>query len=200
MDNHPEDSASPIVPAPSSKTIRYLSVIGRIIGVAAILAISYMVFTRGDQVREREELGYLGGLVVMLLGNATIILPAPGLTIVFALGSSLNPFLLGLSAGVGACLGELTGYLAGASGQAIVKNRDVYRRIKKWMDRYGLGALFVFAAIPNPFFDLAGILAGILGFKWWRFLLVCWAGKTVQGILVAMAGAASANWVLEWLN
>ena len=67
------------------------------------------------------------------------------------------------------------------------------------MERYGSLTIFALAAIPNPFFDLAGVAAGALGFTWRRFLLAAWAGKTVQGILIAYAGAISAEWVLNWL-
>jgi uncharacterized membrane protein YdjX (TVP38/TMEM64 family) len=135
----------------------------------------------------------------MLLGNATIVLPAPGLTLVFALGSALNPIATGLAAGAGAALGELTGYLAGYTGREVVEDQALYRRFEGWMKRYGSATLFILAIIPNPFFDIAGVVAGALGFTWWRFLLVSWAGKTIQGIMIAYAGAISANWVLQWL-
>ncbi len=176
---------------------RWLSIAGRIAGLLLVVAISAAVFALSDQIKKLQTFGYLGAFVVMLVGNATIILPAPGLTIVFALGSVLNPVLVGLAAGAGAALGELTGYLAGFSGRAAIENYAIYRRFERWMQRHGLFALLVLATIPNPFFDIAGVIAGALRFAWWRFLLVAWCGKTAQGILVALAGNASAYWVLE---
>jgi dihydrofolate reductase len=44
---------------------------------------------------------------------------------------------LGLAAGLGGTIGELSGYLAGFSGQAIVERMDVYYRVKPWVDKYG---------------------------------------------------------------
>jgi uncharacterized membrane protein YdjX (TVP38/TMEM64 family) len=67
------------------------------------------------------------------------------------------------------------------------------------MKRHGSLTLLILAIIPNPFFDIAGVVAGALGFTWWRFLLVSWLGKTIQGLLIAYAGAVSADWVLGWL-
>lgn len=164
------------------------------------VAISVTIFALRGRIEQLEALGYVGAFSIMLLGNATIILPAPGLTFVFALGSALHAIPVGLAAGAGGALGELTGYLAGYGGRAVIKDQALYRRFEEWMRRYGLATLLVLAIIPNPFFDVAGVAAGALRFTWWRFLLVSWAGKTVQGILIAYAGSVSASWVLDWLR
>lgn len=177
-----------------------LVILGRVAALLLLIGISAAVFMLGDDIERLKSLGYLGAFLIMLVGNATVILPAPGITLVFALGSSLNPILVGLASGAGAVLGEFTGYLAGYSGTGIVENRKLYKRFESWMDRYGLVALLVLAAFPNPFFDIVGILAGVLRITWWRFLLATWVGKTIQGILFAYAGLASADWVLSWLD
>ncbi len=177
-----------------------LAAAARVLGVIFVIAISITIFSLGDQIEQLTAWGYLGAFAIMLVGNATIILPAPGLTIVFALGSALTPLLVGLAAGAGAALGELTGYVAGVSGRAVIEDRPLYKRFELWMKQYGSWALFVLAIIPNPFFDIAGLVAGALRYTWWRFLTVAWAGKTIQGILIAYAGAASADWVLQWLK
>ncbi len=186
-------------PSPPAKR-NWRSVAGRLLGILLIIGISIAIFSLRERIEQLKSLGYGGAFITMLLGNATIILPAPGLTLVFALGAALNPVLVGLAAGAGAALGELTGYFAGFSGRVVVEDRELYQRFENWMRRYGLAAILVLAIIPNPFFDLAGLVAGALRFTWWRFLLVAWVGKTAQGILVAYAGAASAFWVLNWVQ
>lgn len=178
---------------------KLLKAAGRVLGVLGVILISLAIFSNSHRIEQFKTLGYLGAFLVMLLGNATIILPAPGLTIVFALGSAFNPVLVGLAAGAGAALGELTGYLAGASGSIVFESHPIYLRLERIMKEYGNLALFVLAVIPNPFFDIAGLIAGVLRFYWWRFLLISWTGKTLQGIMVAFAGAASAQWLLKWL-
>jgi len=71
-----------------------------------------------------EGLGYAGGFVAMLLSSATVILPAPGLAVVAALGVTVSsPLLLGIIAGTGAALGEITSYLAGYGGHKIIEEQ-----------------------------------------------------------------------------
>ncbi len=65
-------------------------------------------------------------------------------------GGVFNPILVGVISAAGATIGELTGYLAGVGGKAIVEDRALYERFCGWMERYGLFALFALAAIPNP--------------------------------------------------
>jgi len=164
------------------------------------IAIPVLIYLFRDRVQELSSLGYLGAFLTMLAGNATVILPVPGLFMVFALGHSLNPLLVGLAAGPGAALGELVGYFAGFSSSGLIKNTAIYKRIKYWVKRYGPIVIAVLAAIPNPTFDVAGLVSGALGIRWWQFLLAVWAGKTVQAIVIAYAGAASLGWVEQLLK
>jgi membrane protein YqaA with SNARE-associated domain len=52
-------------------------------------------------------------------------------------------------------------------------------------------AIFGLAAIPNPFFDFAGIAAGALRFPVWQFLFWSFLGKTVKMLFFAYAGYVS---------
>ena len=57
--------------------------------------------------------GYVGAFLAMFVSSATIILPAPGIVMVFAIAAAgANPILVGLFAGIGAGLGELVGYFS----------------------------------------------------------------------------------------
>ena len=125
---------------------------------------------------------------------------APGLIFVFALGSSLHPLLVGLAAGVGATLGELTGYLAGYSGVGIAENSAVVARVQMWMERRGLWTIFFLSFIPNPLFDVAGILAGASRIPVWHFLGVSVVGKIMQSTAIALAGSLSLSWVHKLLS
>jgi len=157
--------------------------------------ISAAIYLFHDRLGDLRHLAYLGGFIAMLVGNATVVLPVPGLILVYILGGRLNPLLLGLAAGPGAALGEMTGYFAGYGGSAFIGNLALYQRIKGWMDRYGLAVITVLAAIPNPAFDMAGIVAGSLRLRWWQFLIAAALGKTIQATIVAYAGHFSIGWV-----
>lgn len=164
------------------------------------LSVTVLIFVFRDNLAELDRLAYAGAFLAMLIGNATLLLPVPGLIFVFALGGSLNPLLIGLVAGPGAALGEMSGYLAGYGGSAVIDNFKLYHRFKGWMEQYGLLTIAVLAAIPNPLFDMAGIVAGSLRIKWWRFLIAAWIGKTIQALFIAYAGSLSLGWVEQFLR
>jgi uncharacterized membrane protein YdjX (TVP38/TMEM64 family) len=191
-----DNSAPPKQVAPSDQSFGWKHVLA----ICFALGITLVIFLFRDRLRDLEHLAYPGAFLAMLVGNATLILPVPGLIFVFALGGTLNPLLVGLAAGPGAALGEMTGYLAGFGGSAIIDDLKLYRAIKGWMERYGLFVIIVLSFIPNPLFDMAGMVAGAMRIKWWQFLLAAWIGKTVQALFVAYAGALSLGWVERLLE
>lgn len=155
----------------------------------AVIAIStYIVFLPEEHVKTLEGYGYAGIFLISVLSNATVLIPAPGLIIVFSLGARFNPFLVGVFAGTGAALGELSGYMAGFSGQALVENSERYKRLTQWMKRNGPLTVLLSAFIPNPFFDLTGIIAGILKMPVTRFLLWAAIGKIMKMTVIALFG------------
>jgi uncharacterized membrane protein YdjX (TVP38/TMEM64 family) len=159
-----------------------------------------MIFAYSEQIAELKGLGYLGAFLIMLVGNATLVLPVPGLILIFLMGETLNPLLLALCAGPGAALGELTGYLAGFGGVAPVENTRIFRRFERWMERFGPLVIFLLAIVPNPVFDMAGVVAGSYKMPVWQFLTAAWLGKTIQVFLVAVAGRYSLGWVADLLE
>jgi uncharacterized membrane protein YdjX (TVP38/TMEM64 family) len=178
----------------------FLSYLLRGLGLVSVAVITLMIALNRDRIGDFATLGYAGAFFAMLASNATLILPAPGLVIVFALGSSLNPALVGVCGAAGATLGELTGYVTGFSGLAIMKNTRVANRIKYWMDRNGSLTIFGLSIFPNPFFDLAGLMAGASRMPVWKFLIMAFLGKSIQSITIALAGALSLGWVEQWLT
>jgi len=132
--------------------------------------------------------GYLGVFLVMLLSNATIVFPAPGLLTVFSAAGAYNPLLVGIAGGLGSGLGEVTGYLAGYGATTFFKEDKRYKRIVSWMKRNGFLTIFFLAAIPNPLFDIAGLSAGSLKYDWRKFVLACVAGNIIKAVAVAFLG------------
>ena len=75
-----------------------------------------------------ETWGYIGIFLISLVGSASIVFPIPAFAVIFVFGGILNPFLVGLIAGIGCAIGELTGYLLGLGGHKVIKKRN-----KEWM-------------------------------------------------------------------
>ncbi len=162
-----------------------------------VIAISAAILLNRDRIAGLGAYGYPGLFLVNLLASATLILPVPGLALAFAVGSSLNPLLVGLATGAGSALGELTGYMAGYSGRGVIENQERYAQVQRWMARFGLWIIFVLSIIPNPAFDIAGIAAGAMRMPVWKFLLASLAGKTIKAALIAYLGAGTMRLLVQ---
>ena len=179
------------------------------IGVlAAVIGISVFVYSIRDQVETLQRFGYPGIFAINVLGSATIVLPAPALALVFAMAALkssagvlvFNPFWIGVAAGLGATIGELSGYGAGFSGQAIVEKTKLYQRLHELTERYGMITIIALAIQPLPIFDLAGVAAGTLKMPLTKFLLATLIGKLIKMWIVAYAGANSVEWIAQFFK
>jgi membrane protein DedA with SNARE-associated domain len=172
----------------------------RILALLAVIGLTIFIYMIRDRVDDFAAFGYPGIFLIALLANATILLPAPGVAIIYAMGAIFNPFAVGLAAGTGGAIGELSGYLAGFSGQAVIERTDVYDRLKPWVNKYGGWAIMVLSAIPNPFFDVAGIAAGIAKMPIHTFLIFTWIGQLIKMTLVALAGKYSIQLLTNFIR
>jgi len=165
----------------------------RVAVLLAVIILTVVLVINREKIQALQAYGYPGIFLFSILANATILVPVPGVVFTSAMGAIFNPLLVSLAAGAGAALGELSGYLAGFSGQAVVENSERYERVVGWMRKYGDITILVLAFIPNPLFDLAGVVAGILRMPVWKFLIFCVIGKILKMMIFAYAG----NWVIE---
>ena len=144
-----------------------------------------------------KTLGYPGVFFLSLLASGGMVFPIPSLAATCgAAGLDLNLIVVGILAGLGETLGELVGYSIGFGGQSIVQRRNIYKRAKAWMVRWGVGVLLILSIIPNPIFDFVGIAAGALRYPIRRFLIIVWVGKTLKGLIIAHA----CFWIVEWIR
>ena len=158
-----------------------------------VVLISVSIFFFRDQLIYLQSLGYLGIFLISAIGNATIVLPVPAFVTTFIGGAFLNPVLVAVVSSFGATLGELTGYMAGIGGKEFVKKDKRIKKVEKWMKKYGLWALFVLAVIPNPAFDLAGIVAGATKVPVYKYIVVVWVGKFIKFLVISYLGAGLLN-------
>jgi membrane protein YqaA with SNARE-associated domain len=180
-----DQGATPDVPPPPPpRRLRIIQVLTVIVVVVALGAALYF----RDRIQELKQYGYAAVFLVGLISNATLILPVPGLAVSSVMGGVLNPWVVGVVGGVSQALGELTGYMAGYSGQTWVDENWTYDRLVHWIQRYGVPVIFVLAVVPNPVFDVGGVIAGALRFPLWKFLASCTAGKVIKNLLFALAG------------
>jgi membrane protein YqaA with SNARE-associated domain len=168
----------------------------RLISLVGIVTLIAILFIYRDRVKNLERYGYPGIFLISIAANATIIIPLPGIAFTTAMGAIFNPFGVAVAAGCGAAIGELSGYLAGFSGQAVIEKAALYNRMVKWMQEHQNLAyvlIIILAFIPNPFFDLAGMASGALRLPLWKFLIACTIGKIIKMLFFAFAGYYSFN-------
>jgi len=174
---------------------RTLNII-RILILIGVIALTVVLVINREQIQKLQTYGYPGIFLFSILANATILVPVPGVVFTSAMGAIFNPFWVSIAAGAGAAIGELSGYMAGFSGRAVVENSERYERVVKWMRKYGDVTILVLAFIPNPLFDLAGMVAGVLKMPVWKFLVYCVIGKILKMMMFAYAG----DWVMNLIE
>ncbi len=166
-----------------------------LLGIAAVLVISIEIWLFDiDWESLIDKYGYPGIFILSFVNSMTVFFPLPGEVALFAApqamcSSWMDVFWVGVIAGIGSALGETTAYYAGLWGRFAIpeKHQKSYDRIEKWMRRYGGAAIFVFALTPLPF-DVVGIVAGVLRFRLWKFLVFCWIGRFLRALVIVYGG------------
>jgi len=171
----------------------------RVLALVFVVGLTAILYINRSRVHELEALGYPGVFLISMLSNATLILPVPGVLFTSAMGAVFNPFWVAFAAGAGATIGELSGYLAGFSGQGVVQRSKWQPKVEGWMQKYGALTVFLLALVPNPVFDIAGLTAGMLKMPVLKYLFWCLLGKIGKMLIFAYAG----GWLLTkipWLQ
>lgn len=176
-----------------------LKLVSSLTGLAIILFAIFLIIFR-PRVLDVKGLGYAGAFFISVLGGSTIVIPIPAMAVVFTLGGLLKyPFIVGIAAGAGETIGQMTGYLAGWGGGAPLKNRNykLFTKLEDWTKRNGILGLYILSAIPNPFFLFTAAAAGALRYPLWKFLLSTGMGKMTKGLMVSYAGAFGLGAILK---
>ncbi len=162
--------------------------------------------------RTMEDLGYLGIFISNFLPHVSVFLPLPGLTAVgHALviwgAEELNPVVVVAIATLANTIAEWTSYLAGATGKSAAEERPVsvpgvagrwLRRLwelAEWfMARNGFMTLLVLSAVPNPVFEVTGIIAGATRMSFLKFNVALLIGHFIRVMFLVVVGRE----VIEW--
>ena len=177
-------------------------VVATVVGVAPLLFQRYIALDP----QMLAALGYPAIFLVNVLGSLTLFLPMPGLAVVFSGGSLLHPVPVAVIAATGMTIGMVPSYLLGSTGNSLFQKAVAGKsnvavaiavKVGNWFKRYGMLAAFLLAALPNPFFDFAGLIAGAVRMPLRKFLLGTLLGKMAQALVVALVGFYAATWLVE---
>jgi membrane protein YqaA with SNARE-associated domain len=150
-------------------------------------------------------LGYLGAFIISTIGNATILFPFPYVGVAFILGGLkeevtmvfvFDPWLIGVISGLGAMLGEMTGYLIGYGGGKLIDENQT-SAFKRYVDSHPRATPFVvwlLAATPIPD-DVLVVPLGAARYSWWKVALAQLIGKSMFLMGIAWSGRIGLDFV-----
>jgi membrane protein YqaA with SNARE-associated domain len=163
------------------------------LNVAAYLALS----APGGQALLASLSGYAapGAFLVMLLANATVVVPVPWPGILIPIARQSDSLWAVILAGaLGSALGESVAFFVGRSGRGAVEDTHFYRWVQRQLQHpwRAFAVLFLLSAPPNPAFDVAGLTAGAVGLPFWLFFTAVLLGRVIRiWIVLALAGLVS---------
>ena len=139
-----------------------------------------------------SQYGYFGIFLLGLIGALSIFFPIPYTVVIFTLGQTFEPVWIAVAAGLGATLGEFSGYLLGYGGRKAIGEK--YKRkmdvLIKVFKRYGPIVVFLFALTPLPD-DLLFIPLGVMRYRIVKVLVPALIGKFCMNLIVAYSGRFS---------
>ncbi|MCS7368460.1 MAG: VTT domain-containing protein [archaeon GBS-70-058] len=144
--------------------------------------------------------GYIGALVVSILGNFLPFIPIPYLIAIYYMASYMpvDPIILGIAAGIGGAIGKSVIYLLGFEGGKIIITEGKRRQIEKFKEmlgKYGAIAVFFVTVTPSPD-DIVIIPLGLVRYSFIKFFIATALGK----ILLSIAVASFGRYFTEQLN
>jgi len=145
-----------------------------------------------------NSFGPFGVFLLSLVGAMSIFVPIPYTIVIFLLGKyGMDPFLLMITGGLGAAIGELSGYVLGYYGRKIISQERLRKMsyLIKAFGRYLPIVIFLFAFTPLPD-DLLFIPLGILKYKLYKAFIPSLLGKLVMCYTLAYLGKIGADVIL----
>jgi membrane protein YqaA with SNARE-associated domain len=157
------------------------------------ILLSIVFYEYRDFFKHALSLGLLGLFIVNFVSSAGFFVSGPAFLTIIAGGNLYPPILVAIIAALGACLGDMIGFLFGHSGRRLMrKSLDRHRAIRfleKHFHRHGGLIIFLLAIIPNPFFDAVGILAGVVNYPPLKFFAIMLIGRFLRYWFLAGLGA-----------
>jgi len=197
---------------------RYLAV--GILAATVIFSIAGSVFLilYWQYILKLQQHGYYGLFLISIFAGSPIPIPTPSMILTFTLASILNPVLVALVSGFGNSLGQALVYWTGRGGHNLYKglglswrtsnNSWISRlmrrlgipRMREFAARHALWAVFILGMYPNPVLMPVIMGMGAARYNFWKFYLVCWAGKTVESGALAFLGYFGLRSILRYFG
>ena len=168
-----------------------------------------------------ERQGLLGLFLISIFAGSPIPIPTPSMILTFTLGSIFNPALVALVSGFGNSVGQVLVYWTGRGGHVFFKNmgfsspktdenhpsrlgRILHKlrmpKMREFARRRVLVAVFLLGMYPNPVLMPIIMGMGAARYNFWKFYVVCWAGKTIESMILSYLGYFGLRSILHYFG
>lgn len=163
-----------------------------------------------------ERFGLVGMLIVAFIAGSTFsvtAIPVPYWLVIFTMPSILEsewgvfaPLWVGLTAALGASLGQLLTFMIGYGGRGISEkvtamiSSRFYDRAMDWAKRHGSLAVFLMSAMVNPLHLPMTIAIATLRYPPHKFFFFCFLGVAVKSLVIAFCGYFGLTSLFSWLG
>ena len=184
---------------------------------------SVLLIQHWEYMKMLEKQGLLGLFLIAIFAGSPIPIPSPSMILTFTMGSVLNPMLVALVSSFGNAIGNALVYLTGRGGLAFFKNLGFtgknndnnnyqlsrFKRIvnklrmpkmREFARKKALLAVFILGMYPNPLLMAVIMGMGAARYNFWKFFVVCWAGKMVESLVLSYLGYFGLRSILHYFG
>jgi membrane protein YqaA with SNARE-associated domain len=207
-----------------SQVRRYIAIGILVLVLAISVGGSVLLVQHWEYVTMLESQGLIGLFVIALFAGSPIPIPTPSMILTFTMGSIFNPALVALVSSFGNACGNSLVYLMGRGGLVFFKNLGItgkndnqinnvtpsrFRKFINWLSmprakelarKNALWAVFILGMYPNPLLMAVVMGMGASRYKFWKFFLVCWAGKMVESLVLSYLGYFGLRSILHFFG
>lgn len=144
-----------------SKLFRYTFTV---LGILFVI-LSYFITVTPDAFL---HFGYFGIFTFNVISSGLLIMPV--------LTEKFNLFMVIFFSALGNIPNTSVNYFLGMSSSGLFSKVQLITKMKEFMKRFGLFAVYVLAVVPLPI-DLNGLLSGYLGIPYKKYIAVNFLGK-----------------------
>ncbi len=155
--------------------------------IIIVIIFSIIIYINGEKIKVIGNWGYIGVMLACFIANASVLFPAPSILIAFSMSSIYPKEIVSLFAAIGMATGELVGYITGKLGANIIKEKQ-NSKIWNFANKHENIAIFLFALLPLPIFDVIGMVAGYMKMNLFKFWILCFLGKFLKVLVYLFAG------------
>jgi len=144
--------------------------------------------------------GYIGIFLINLIEAASLtIFPLPTMFFVFTFGKILNPFLVGVSAGIGGTIGSMSGYILGRGFKDIFEEKysKSFDKIKKYLEKRDMFIVVLIFGFTPISYNALPIFCGTVEYDIKKYLLASFISKIAINLFLAYSGYYSVTLISE---